>query len=418
MNYNNQIFNKIILPPSKSISQRAIVAALLSDGISSILNRGNDNDTLAAIRMAESLGASVDKDGNAWVIKGSNGIINNSLNIGESGLGLRMFSFIAALSGKEVYITGEGTLPGRPVDMLGDALKQGGVSVETSRGGLPIKLSGKLQGGDFNIDGSITSQVLTGLLMALPVVENDSIVHVESLKSKPYIDLTLDILKDFGIVVKNVDYKEFFIRGKQQYKSVDYWVEGDWSGAAFWFVAGAISGDIYIGGLNTASKQADRMILDAMESGGIPVVFSKGYYHVKKSKVRSFNFDATDCPDLIPVLCLLAACAEGMSSISGASRLKFKESDRALVLKQEFAKVGISVFVENDLIRVEGGRIGGGLIDCHNDHRIAMTFLIASLVAEAEITIDNPGCINKSYPEFILQFAFYLEYIKKSRSGD
>lgn len=402
------MLNHIVIPASKSISQRAIAAALLSDGISTIFNAGTDNDTLAAIGMAKDLGASIDRSRNGLIVKGGLSFVNKHLNSRESGLSLRMFSAIATLSGQEIDITGEGTLAKRPVAMIKDALEQGDVSVATNGGLLPVSLSGKLRGGVFNIDGSITSQMLTGLLMALPLAEQDSTIHVENLKSKPYIDITLDLLGAFGIVVENIDYRKFFISGNQRYRATDYRVEGDWSSAAFWFVAGAIAGDVSIEGLNPNTKQADIKILDALKQAGVTACFANGAYCVHKSKIQAFDFDATDCPDLIPPLCLLAACAKGKSSLSGASRLAFKESNRAIVLQQEFAKQGIAITVADDVITIEGGCIAGGQIDSHNDHRIAMTFMVASLVAESKITISNLECIDKSYPGFHEQFERYL----------
>ncbi|MCL2042400.1 MAG: 3-phosphoshikimate 1-carboxyvinyltransferase [Bacteroidales bacterium] len=422
-------------PSSKSIAQRAIAAALLSDGTSVIENVTDCNDTAAALRLAQELGAKVIREDGILRVETvrpvldfgfstetqstqsfterhcerseaiqKNNVVNTSLNAGESALSLRMFAPIAALSGKEVTLSGEGSLLNRPIEMIVNALSQGGVHCTTNNGRLPLTLSGRLKSGHFHIDGSVTSQVLTGLLMALPVVEGDSVVVVENLKSKPYIDITLDVLKSFGIEIENIDYHTFKIRGNQRYTPCRYVVEGDWSSAAFWMVAGAIYNDVSVSGLNPNSKQADRAILDALKKANCTVEYRHGVFTSRKSEVAPFTFDASDCPDLIPVLTLLAACATGVSRIYGADRLAHKESDRAAVLIQQFVKVGIVITQYDDILEITGGAIRGCVIDPHNDHRIAMTFTIASLVATSEMVVEHTECINKSYPGFFRDF--------------
>jgi 3-phosphoshikimate 1-carboxyvinyltransferase len=436
---------KIIqIPASKSIAQRAIAAALLSDGISIIENFPDCNDTMAALHIVQNLGAKIDREHNLLYIEADctkslfnrkdaknntknakdkcfdfNSLrplrkifaslrlknfdtaeISNTLHAGESALSLRMFAPIAALTGKEIILSGEGSLLNRPVEMVADALRQGGVKCTTNNGLLPLTLSGRLKSGHFHIDGSVTSQVLTGLLMALPVVEGDSVVVVENLKSKPYIDVTLDVLKFFGIEIEHDDYHTFTIRGNQKYTSCRYVVEGDWSSAAFWMVAGAIYGSVSISGLNPNSKQADRAVLNALKKANSTIEYQQGIFISKKSDIVPFTFDASDCPDLIPILTLLAIRATGVSKIYGARRLAHKESDRAAVLIQQFAKAGISILQHDDTLEITGDAIHGCAIDPHNDHRIAMTFAIASLAATSDILIQNTECVNKSYPGF------------------
>ena len=411
--------NTILPPSSKSIAQRAIAAALLSDGTSVIENVTDCNDTAAALRLAQELGAEVTVEHDSLHVTRytlhvtqlfSYSVIQLfsycALNVGESALSLRMFASIAALSGKEVTLMGEGSLLNRPIEMIVNALSQGGVQCTTNNGRLPLTLSGKLKSGHFHIDGSVTSQVLTGLLMALPVVAGDSVVVVENLKSKPYIDITLDVLKSFGIEIENIDYHTFKIRGNQRYTPCRYVVEGDWSSAAFWMVAGAIYSDVSVSGLNPNSKQADRAILDALKKANCTVEYRHGIFTSRKSEVAPFIFDASDCPDLIPVLTLLAACATGVSKIVGADRLAHKESDRAAVLIQQFAKAGIVITQHGDVLEITGGAIRGCAIDPHNDHRIAMTFAIASLVATSEMVVQNTECVNKSYPGFFIHLHY------------
>jgi 3-phosphoshikimate 1-carboxyvinyltransferase len=399
----------ITSPSSKSITQRAIAAASLTNGKSVILNPAFCKDTEAALRIAHTLGATVEQEKHRFTIQGSRNFSSNSVNVGESGLALRMFAPIAAISDKSLIMTGEGSLLHRPVDMIADALTQGGIHCSTNNGFLPLSISGKLHNGIFRIDASVTSQLLTGLLMALPLLDGTSIVMVDNLKSKPYIDMTIELLERFGIDIQNEDDKIFTIKGNQTYQSCEVIVEGDWSGAAFWMVAGAIYHDVCISGLNAHSKQADRMILDALECAHCCVLYENNNFISRKSTVSPFSFDATNCPDLIPALTLLAACAKGVSHISGALRLQYKESDRAAVLISEFKKLGISITQQDDILSITGGVIKGGAIDSYNDHRIAMTFAIASLISESAIAIKNPECVNKSYPDFF-QHLTYLKH--------
>ncbi|MDR0363464.1 MAG: 3-phosphoshikimate 1-carboxyvinyltransferase [Bacteroidales bacterium] len=390
----------ISAPPSKSIAQRAIAMSFLSTGQSEIHNIGKSKDVLAALSLAKNLGAIIKEIENGVAIKGGLNPLTNHINAGESGLSLRIFSILSAIAGNNFIITGEGTLLRRPISMLENALYQGGVICNTNNGYLPMSFHGKLKSGNYHIDAAVTSQILTGLLIALPCLDGDNTISVKNLNSKPYIDITLEMLKVFGIKIKHVDYANFIIPGNQKFKPVKYLVEGDWSGGAFWFVAGAIAGDISISGLNPHSLQADKVIFDALKCAGAEVSYDGHVYRVRKSKINPFIFDATNCPDLIPILTLLGACANGTSIILGADRLQFKESNRGIVLQQEFKKLNIKIDIENGKMIVYGDRIRGGTIDVHHDHRIAMTFVIASLVSAEDIIINDTACVNKSYPEF------------------
>ncbi len=259
----------VAAPPSKSLTQRAIAAGLLARGTTVIRNASFCNDSLAAMKMAEALGAGVSTTDDIIMIKaGLRPLYPVSLHCGESGLALRMFAPIASLLNPYVSITGEGSLTGRPVSMIADALAQLGVSVVTTGGFLPMKLTGKISGRKALIDGSSGSQLLTGLLMAMPLLNSESEIIVENLKSKPYISLTLQLLSDFGISIENHDFKRFFIPGNQSYRAHEYTVEGDWSGAAFLLVAGAIAGEVTISNLNCESKQADLAIMKALTDTG------------------------------------------------------------------------------------------------------------------------------------------------------
>ncbi len=387
-------------PASKSVLQRVIACAVLSEETTVINNLSFCNDCKAAMAVAENLGAEVIIENDKIIIKPDKKEIKNTINCGESGLGIRMFSPVAALFGKEVTITGEGSLKKRPVNEIKNALTQLGVKCETNNGFIPVSLSEKLTGGIIEIDGSLSSQVLTGLLIALPKAEKDSIIKVKNLKSKPYIDLTLNILDKFSIKIKNNDYKEFHIKGNQKFKTRNFTVEGDWSGAAFLLVAGLIAGKTKITGLNLNSQQADIKIIDAIKSANGSISINNNIITAKKSKLKAFNFDATDCPDLFPPLVVTASYCKGTSVITGVNRLIHKESNRAEVLQKEFSKIGIKIKISENKMFIEGGKVKGGIINSHNDHRIAMAAATAALSSKNGITIKNSECINKSYPTF------------------
>ena len=265
---------------------------------------------------------------------------------------------------------------------------------------LPLTIRGPLSGGECDIDGSISSQLLTGLLMSLPVAEKDSIVRVRNLRSKPYIDMTLEVLKDFGINVSNENYEIFRIPGRQKYIARTWEVEGDWSGGAFLLVAGAINGNIKVNGLRTLSNQSDAAILSVLQDAGAPMKISGDTVEISKSDLKAFDFDATQAPDLFPPLVALASYCKGVSTIRGASRLIHKESDRSAALIGEFAKMGIRVDAVDDSLVVTGGQVTGARVDSHEDHRIAMAAAVAALGASGTVYIKDSHCVGKSYPLF------------------
>jgi 3-phosphoshikimate 1-carboxyvinyltransferase len=236
--------------------------------------------------------------------------------------------------------------------------------------------------------------------MSLPLADDDSEIKVTNLKSKPYIDMTLDILKDFGIEISNKDYKVFRIPGRQQYKALKYEVESDWSGGAFLLVAGAINGDLRITGLHSASFQSDAGILKALEMAGADLKIHDSYIEAAKSTMKAFEFDATESPDLFPPLVALASYCEGVTRIKGASRLTYKESDRASTIVEEFGKMNITIEVNNDQMFVTGGKVNGARVNSHEDHRIAMAEAVAALGATDEVFIKDSHCVAKSYPGF------------------
>ena len=400
----SEVNGTIQAPASKSVAQRLIALASLAKGHSEIFNAGTSDDVKAAINVCRELGATIQESANKLSITGGVAGPNNLPFCGESGLGIRMFSCIAASFEKPITLTGTGSLATRPMKIVEDSLCAMGASCKTENGKLPIVVQGPLKGGAAKVDGSLSSQVLTGMLMAAPLAQSNSIIIVNNLQSKPYIDLTLEAMQSFGVNVENSNYEEFIIKGKQFYKPTNITVEGDWSGAAFLLVAGAIAGSVRVENLKPMSKQADRAIIEALMWAGAKVSIQDNFIEVNKNDLHAFHFDATHCPDLFPPLASLAAHCNGESRILGVSRLRSKESDRALTLQQEFAKLGVKIEIEGELMRIFGGKVNGAQVQSHGDHRIAMACAIAALNGNGKVQIHEAEAVGKSYPEFFNDF--------------
>ena len=396
----SELTGEVKAPPSKSMTQRAIAAALLSAGESIILNPSDCDDSVAAISIASALGATIIAEPDQLRISGSGEIKEHLLNCGESGLAIRMFSPIAALNEDEMTMTGTGSLTKRPMSMIEAALRQLGVTCKSNGGFLPLRIKGPLKGGSCEIDGSLSSQLLTGLLMALPVAEKDSVITVQNLKSKPYIDITLQVLERFGIRIERSDYTRFVIPGNQIYQPQKFEVEGDWSGGAFLLVAGAINGEITVRGLRPDSRQSDKAILTVLDNAGARTTIMENSISVRKSELSPFFFDATESPDLFPPLVALAAYCRGTSTIKGVSRLIHKESNRGMALVNEFGKMNVKIETDGDNMMVAGDKVTGGDVSSHGDHRIAMAAAVAALAASGKVIIRDSQCVAKSYPAF------------------
>lgn len=385
--------------------QRACALGFLNNGITIIRNAGKSKDEQAAIEIIKQLGASVKKDSEGNIIIKSTGIIsaNKEISCGESGLSLRMFTPIVALGNETVVLTGTGSLLSRPVGFFNTVLPELQVSVQSNNGRLPLQVTGPLIPANITIDGSGSSQFLTGLLFAFSkAVSNVTTIKVNELKSKPYIDLSLQMLEHFGYQVENDNYTNFKIFGTEnKIREVVFANEGDWSAGAFLLVAGIISGDIVIDGLSKDSLQADRSIIEVLEKCGAEIVFEEDKLKVKHTKdLKAFTFDATDCPDLFPPLVVLASFCNGISTIKGTSRLHDKESNREESLINVFSEMGIEIRVTGDVMIIPGKKIIGGTVDGHHDHRIVMACAVAALGSEKNIIIKGAEAVAKSYPDF------------------
>ena len=395
----SSIAGTVDAPPSKSMMQRAVIAAALAGGESVIENPSLCDDGVAAMKAARALGADVEIEEGRVRIRGGEpegGIID----CGESGTCMRMVSAVAALFGKGFEITGHGSLMRRPVGMVEEPLRRLGAECRTDAGFPPLRIRGPMHGGRVEVDGSESSQFVSGLLMALPLCSEDSEMAVKDLRSKAYVGMTLSLMERFGVRAEADGRMErFIVRGGQAYRPSGYTVEGDWSGAAFLLVAGAIAGQVKVRSLGSG-LQPDQAILSVLADAGAGVKSGGGSVTVKKGALHAFEFDAGGCPDLFPPLAVLACRCEGRSVITGARRLRHKESDRAAALAAELGRIGADIKVDGDRMEIAGGRLRGGRIDPHNDHRIAMAGAIAGLVSESCVEIENESCVSKSYPGF------------------
>lgn len=422
--FPGEVAGEVEPPSSKSYAQRAIAAALLAGGISTLHNVGMCDDTASALRVVQVLGARVEgvegTGGSDYRITGGLNPVRGILDIGESGLSTRLFAPIASLFRDPVTITGHGTILSRPMDAMLAPLRELGVEVTDNKGFLPITVRGPVRGGETEIDGSVSSQFLTGLLVALPLAECDTTVRVRGLKSIPYIDMTIDVMDRFGVAIDHRDYEEFYVPGSQRYTPADFTIEGDWSAASCLLVAGATSGSVTVRNLNPVSLQADVRIIDALSMAGARIEQDPGRITVCRRELRAFEFDATDCPDLFPALAALAASCEGTSTIIGTDRLLHKECDRAEAIFSEYGKLGIEVDIsEENVMRITRGGTGGGehihgdlllsgnndiIVESHRDHRMAMSLAVAALNAPVPVTIRDAECVSKSYTDFWMDY--------------
>ena len=402
----------ILAAASKSSMQRACAAALLSPGTTAVHNPGHSNDDMAALDIIKKLGAQWKIEGEVLTVT-SSGIapVSDQINCGESGLSIRMFTPIVALSKNNITINGEGSLLTRPMDFFDKILPRLGVSIQSENGKLPLKIKGPLQPRDIEIDGSLSSQFLTGLLMSFAAsaksIKESVCIKVRNLKSKPYIDLTLDVMKQFGLPLpENRNYEEFIfhrIAGSTAVKDEarEYTVEGDWSGGAFLLVAGVIAGPVKVRGLDLLSTQADKAIVEALMKANAAISIDTKGIQLHTGEMNAFEFDATDCPDLFPPLVALAAYCKGETQLKGVGRLAHKESNRGLTLQEEFGKMGVRIDLNGDMMIVHGGKgLKSAVVHSRHDHRIAMACAVAALKADGDVTIEEAQAVKKSYPDF------------------
>lgn len=392
----------IDVPPSKSDTHRAIICALMARGISEIYPIDLSNDVMATINAAKTLGADIKIIEDRLIIDSRLAFSKNyiTINCNESGSTLRFLVPIVSAYGISAQFEGVNSLISRPMNVYADVLPKFGVKC-TYEETLPFVVEGKLKPGTFLISGDISSQFITGLLLALPILQADSeIILANPEEASGYVDMTIKTMAKFGVkIIKNEN--GFKVPGRQQYRAQDYTIEGDWSQAAFFLAAGAIGESITARGLKMNSLQGDRAISKLLHRMGADVKYSENSITVSPGKLSGFNVFSAPTPDLVPILAILGACADGATRILGASRLKFKESDRLRALHDGLKDLGVNVTETDDGLLIEGRRYFNNInLNGFNDHRIVMAFSIAAIKADGNICISEAESVSKSYPSF------------------
>lgn len=400
----DQVKGDLKIPSSKSHGQRILACSLISKNTTSIRGLGLSDDEQAILDLIIDAGAEVRVGLEEIHVtgKGFNPSASLELNCNESGLGARMLTPILANSSASVQLIGKGSILNRTMHLFDEVFDQLDVDFHSNAGKLPFQMKGPLVPRSIAIDGSISSQFATGLILgfiASPLLRNE-VIELKNPASLPYIELTLDVLSSFGVDLKLVDHTIHF-SGPYELKPTEIKVEGDWSSASFFLVAGAILGDVKISGLNVLSKQADVKILEALYDFGAEIILNTDSVRIVKDRQYAFEFDASHCPDLFPPLAVLASFGNGISRIKGVSRLIHKESNRAESIQSELNKMGANITIEGDDMLIEGvKKMKGSSIDPHGDHRIAMAASIMGLTARGKTSIHNSEVVNKSFPEF------------------
>ncbi len=392
----------ISVPPSKSAAHRAIICAALADGISIIQPIELSNDIRATIECVKALGTTVKLDGKVLTVDGSTTFNrkNTLLDCGESGSTLRFLIPVAAVGNVSAKFVGHGLLPKRPIGIYLDCLPKKGIQCKTE-GGLPLEINGQLKSGIFEIPGNVSSQFITGLLLALPMLSDGSeIVLTSPLESVGYINMTMDIMRAFGVSIQKTGtgYK---INGNQKYKPQYFTVEGDWSHAIFFMSAAALGKTVTIDNLNINSSQGDKACMDLFLRFGADVKNENGRIIISPNKLKGIDIDATNIPDLVPALAVTAALAEGKTTITGASRLRIKECDRLRAMTDGLSSLGADIKETDDGLIINGvKKLSGGNVEGYNDHRIVMSMAVAAIRSDGDVIISDMESINKSYPAF------------------
>jgi len=397
-------------PPSKSVMQRLVAGALLAEGTSTLHNISQSDDCTSALMLAAQLGAEIELDEQSVRITGVGGKLlprTNQLTAGESGLAARLFTPIAGLADSRLEMVAERSLQGRPMGALEPLFAAFGGKLSTNEGSFPIHISGPMRGGAGTLDSPVSSQYITGMLFAMPIMGEPSSLKVINPTSTPYLELTLEILEDFGIQLEAEGFESFSSKGNQSYCPLDAVVDGDWSGAAALAVAGMVTAEssIAIHGLNNAYTQADEAIRGALLFAGGALSGIEDGIQVAKRPVRPFQIDLTDAPDLFPVLAALAAFGKKPSTLTGIHRLVHKESNRAQAIQEEWSKLGIRVELNEDKDTMvvhprPKDHPPSSALEAHGDHRMVMAAPILGMGGPHAIDIEGAECIAKSYPEF------------------
>jgi 3-phosphoshikimate 1-carboxyvinyltransferase len=399
----NSINGSFQIPASKSHGQRVLACALFNKIQTAIEGLGNSDDEQGLLQLISDAGAKIERNQGELIVEGIefSEISDLNLTCRESGLAARMITPVLANASSFIRLDGKGSLLNRPMNQFDEVMNKLEVNFQSNEGKLPFEIHGPLIPRNIEIDGALSSQYITGLILgyvASPLLRTE-IIEVLNPTSIPYIELTLEVLRDFGVELEFKDNKIQFA-GPYKFKETEISIEGDWSSASFFMVAGAILGDITIHGLNLNSKQADRKVLEALKDFGADLLLEDGV-RIIKNQSKAFDFDATNCPDLFPPLAVLASFANGESRIKGVSRLIYKESNRAVTIQSELTKMGAKISIVGDEMLIQGiENVNSAEINPHGDHRIAMSCAIMALKADKPTTIQDSEVVNKSFPDF------------------
>jgi len=412
----SSVTGEVSAPPSKSYTHRAVILASLATGESIIDNPLLSDDTLYTIDACRSLGADIELEGNRLTITGTGGQIRvtpgrERISAGNSGSTIRMVAPLAALAPTKVVLDGDSRLRQRPVGDLLSALESLGARARSleNNGCPPVEIQGgKLSGGEVTVTGGVSSQHISALLMIAPYTEDGlRIMITDELRSKPYIDITLNAMRDFGVETVNQDYKKFLVKNGQRYQGKRYRIEGDYSSAAYFLAAGAIGGKpVTVKYLKADSAQGDKSLLNILSTMGCPVVRQKEQVTVyRRDELKGVTIDMGDYPDLVQTVAVVAAYARGKTEMTNIGHLRFKETDRLNDTAAELAKMGIRVDVTDNSMVIYGGKPLGAEIKAHNDHRMAMSLAIAAIFAKGNSIINGAEAVTKSYPRFFNDLA-------------
>lgn len=400
-----ELQGKLLVPPSKSDSQRAMLCGALAKGTSILENIGQSDDEKAMLQLIQDLGRTVSYEDGKVIISGNISLSESKhLRVGESGLTTRLMAGVSAAFDVPITLDGEGSILRRSLDFWVTNLPKFDVKVHSKEGFLPLTIQGPYLKNKAEVDGSQSSQNISGLLIGLTYAGNGFELEVKNLVSLPYLDMTLHTMNTFGVSVAVQD-SHYSLESGVNFKGTNYTVESDWSSAAFWVVAGALGHNIILSGLNKTSLQADKKILDIVASVGAQVNWLDNELHIRKQALNCFTSDLTHCPDLFPIVALLATQCSGTSVLKGVTRLKDKESNRALAIQEELGKLNAAIHLDGDDMFVSGPTILRGVpVQAHNDHRIAMMLAIGSTISTGIVELSGINSVSKSYAEFWIHF--------------
>ena len=413
----SRLSGQVTIPPSKSAAHRAILCAALAHGVSRIRNIALSDDIQATIGAVQAMGTKTSFSGGVLTVDTTENPVfplwessvpqspAAEINCRESGSTLRFFIPVAGAVGIPAVFLGTGRLPERPIGCYLDCLPEHGLSMETP-GGLPLSIRGRLEPGEYRIPGNVSSQFITGLLLALPLLDGSSSILLTSpLESSGYVDMTISILREFGVQIESTG-GGWRIPGRQKYQAREYTVEGDWSQAAFFLAAGAVGGKVSISGLRKDSQQGDRAAEELFSRFGARIRWEGDFLVAEPGELNGIVIDASQIPDLVPILAAAASLAKGHTSILNASRLRLKESDRLHAMADGLIRLGVKVQETPGGLEIDGpARLKSCQVPGYRDHRIVMAMAVLASRADGTVTVTDAESVQKSYPDFFEDYA-------------